>query len=312
MEYTKVTYVTIKASEILLTGKGTYKKGDRVVANFGSKKTPEYYIGTVTSSGMKVAVLFDDGDKHSFPKSSYKLMGLGIKRKRKTEIPKKDINKYMVDSPKSKPRIVVKKSEWSGPISFKGQPITELPKGLLKIDGTLDLENTKIKKLPDNLKIKGSLRLEGTPITKLPKGLEIGAHLILEGTNISSLPKDIKIGKTLYAKDSKLTKLPANLKVGGDLDLTNTPIKKLPKGLEVDGSLRLKDTDIDRFGIPKDIIVESVQLSDGKVIYPANWGKKKPKTTSNKSMKDAKKMAKDLKKRLIKEGNRIPTFLDDF
>jgi hypothetical protein len=79
-----------------------YKKGDRVVVNFGTKKEPEYYIGTVTRSGIKVSVLFDDGDKGSFPAKSNKLVGIGIKKKRKSEIPVKQIIKWVVKKSASK------------------------------------------------------------------------------------------------------------------------------------------------------------------------------------------------------------------
>ena len=82
---------------IELTSTTKFKKGDRVIANFGTKKEPEYYIGTVTSSGKKISVLFDDGDKSSFNPRGTKLQ-LGVKRKRKTEIPAKQIDKWVAKS----------------------------------------------------------------------------------------------------------------------------------------------------------------------------------------------------------------------
>jgi hypothetical protein len=89
---------------IKIESKVKYKKGDRVIANFGTKKEPEYYIGTITRSGAKVSITFDDGDKHSFSKSSIKLMGIGTKKKRKSEIPAKQLHKWLADgSPKKKP-----------------------------------------------------------------------------------------------------------------------------------------------------------------------------------------------------------------
>jgi len=116
-------YIEINADNIneILSASPQYKKGDRVIANFNTAKDPEYYVGTVTGirKGL-VYVVFDDGDKHSF-KPTRSLVGLvGITKKktgRKSQIPTKDINKWLsIDigkaSPKrkSKPNVVDKKS----------------------------------------------------------------------------------------------------------------------------------------------------------------------------------------------------------
>jgi len=76
-----------------------YKKGVRVIVNFDTVKNPEYYVGTVTAirNGL-VYVTFDDGDRGNY-KPTRSLVGLvGItesKKKRKSEIPKKDIDKWL-------------------------------------------------------------------------------------------------------------------------------------------------------------------------------------------------------------------------
>lgn len=51
--------------------------------------------------------------------------------------------------------------------------------------GDLDLMNTPITSLPDDLTVNGNLDLEGTPITSLPDNLKINGYLDLSNTPIS-------------------------------------------------------------------------------------------------------------------------------
>jgi len=118
-------YININAESIDIFGSPPkYKKGVRVIVNFNTTKDPEYYVGTVSGirSGL-IYVTFDDGDKHNF-KPTRSLVGLvGItlsKKKRKTEIPAKDIDKWLdIDigeaSPKRKPKtnVVEKKAKFN-------------------------------------------------------------------------------------------------------------------------------------------------------------------------------------------------------
>nr|DAE76260.1 MAG TPA: leucine-rich repeat protein [Caudoviricetes sp.] len=72
--------------------------------------------------------------------------------------------------------------------------------------GYLDLSDTPIQTLPDNLTVGGGLDLRGTPIQTLPDNLIVGGYLNLRGTPIQTLPD--------------------NLIVGGYLNLSGTPIFK--------------------------------------------------------------------------------------
>ena len=92
--------------------------------------------------------------------------------------------------------------------------------------GNLELSNTQITSLPDNLKVGGDLNLSNAPITSLPDNLEVGGGLYLHNTQITSLPDNLEVGGDLYLSDSKITSLPDNLEVGGGLYLRNTPISK--------------------------------------------------------------------------------------
>ena len=55
----------------------------------------------------------------------------------------------------------------------------------LIVKGDLDLSNTKITSLPNNLKVGGSLDLAYAPITSLPDNLQVGGYLYLYNTPIS-------------------------------------------------------------------------------------------------------------------------------
>jgi len=109
-------------SSIIGAASPQYKKGVRVIVNFNTAKDPEYYVGTVSSlRGGLVYVIFDDGDKGSYKPTSSKVGLVGITKKkigRKSEIPAKDINKWLdidigKNSPKRKPKsnVVKKKSK---------------------------------------------------------------------------------------------------------------------------------------------------------------------------------------------------------
>jgi hypothetical protein len=74
------------------------------------------------------------------------------------------------------------------------------------VDDFLDLYDTPIQSLPNNLTVRGRLRLTFCKnIKRLPNGLKVGA-LVLSSTNIDELPSDLQIE--------------------GDLEIQNTPIAK--------------------------------------------------------------------------------------
>ena len=73
---------------------------------------------------------------------------------------------------------------------------------------------------------KGDLDLTNTPITSLPDNLQVGGDLYLYNTKITSLPNNLQVGGFLNLSNTPITSLPDNLQVGGDLDLENTPLSK--------------------------------------------------------------------------------------
>ena len=57
--------------------------------------------------------------------------------------------------------------------------IEQLEQMMRENGGDLDLEDTKITSLPDNLKVGGDLNLRGARITSLPENLTVGVWLDL-------------------------------------------------------------------------------------------------------------------------------------
>ena len=94
-------------------------------------------------------------------------------------------------------------------------------------EGHLNLYNTPITSLPDNLtRVGGDLYLEDTLITSLPDNLEVSGYLSLNNTQITSLPNNLKVGGDLYLNNTPIASLPDNLEVGRDLWLSNTPLSQ--------------------------------------------------------------------------------------
>jgi len=73
---------------------------------------------------------------------------------------------------------------------------------------------------------KGDLNLTNTPITSLPQDLKVKGYLDLDGSKITSLPPGLTVGGSLHLRNTLITSLPQGLTVGGSLDLGKTPISK--------------------------------------------------------------------------------------
>ena len=116
--------------------------------------------------------------------------------------------------------------------------------GAITVGGWLDLSDTGITSLPDNLTVGGGLYLRGTGITSLPDNLTVGGGFDLSDTGITSLPDNLTVGGWLDLRDTGITSLPDNLTVGGGLYLRDTGITSLPDNLTVGGRLDLSDTGI--------------------------------------------------------------------
>jgi hypothetical protein len=96
----------------------------------------------------------------------------------------------------------------------------------------------------DKIVVNGYLDLSNTPITSLPNNIEVDGSLWLRSTPIKSLPDNLKVGKDLDLKNTLIESLPDNFIVRGYLDLRHTPIKSLPDNLKVDKDLGIQFTEI--------------------------------------------------------------------
>ena len=134
--------------------------------------------------------------------------------------------------------------KWFSDLGIDESRYEILPDFSIKMGGYLNLSNTQITSLPDNLSVGGDLNLSNTPITTLPDNLTVGGWLDLSNTSITSLPDNLTVGGWLDLSNTPITSLPDNLSVGWNLNLSNTPITSLPDNLSVGGSLDLENTPI--------------------------------------------------------------------
>jgi hypothetical protein len=94
-----------------------------------------------------------------------------------------------------------------GDLNLRNTHITRLPDNLIMVGGNLSLYGTQITKLPDTLKaVGGGLYAHGLPITTLPDGLVVGGDLILQDTPIESFPDGLVVGGDLHLSGARILK----------------------------------------------------------------------------------------------------------
>jgi len=92
-------------------------------------------------------------------------------------------------------------------LDLYGTPITELPKGIKVVNGSLDICNTKVSKLPNNLVVSTAFALCNTPIEKLPEGLIVGDELDLRETNLKDYSNLHKICSSFRVTEEKYNEI---------------------------------------------------------------------------------------------------------
>ncbi len=123
-----------------------------------------------------------------------------------------------------------------GNLSIENTRIKKLSENI-KIAYAFYAENSDITNFPKSLindnKFNGTIDLENTNITELPEELEFcGSNLILRNTKIKKLPSNLKkVYGNLYINNTLITELPDNLIITESLDIRNTLITELPKNL---------------------------------------------------------------------------------
>jgi len=78
-----------------------------------------------------------------------------------------------------------------GGIDLSDTPLREWPNSLKKTRGWVNLNRSKIERLPENFYVGNSLSLVKTPIKSLPNGLYVKSELDLQGTKITHVPDDL-------------------------------------------------------------------------------------------------------------------------
>jgi hypothetical protein len=157
---------------------------------------------------------------------------------------------------------------YPGRLDLNGTDVTELPAGFrcyqlelrntpiralpddLQVDCKLDLQDCKeLTALPENLKV-GTLILRGcTALEVLPEGLDV-CFLDLRGcTRLPCWPRrlNLRIGRLNASGCTQLTELPRGLGPLSQLDVSNcSNLAKLPDGLRVSSWIDLGGTKVTR------------------------------------------------------------------
>jgi len=114
------------------------------------------------------------------------------------------------------------------------------------VNGELDLDETPIQFLPNNLIINGSLSLwRCGNLEFLPDNLVINGDLTLSACeNLQFLPSNLVVNGDMSLMYTPIKFLPDNFEVGGGLNLYGTQIQSLPDNLYVERDLQLGGTQI--------------------------------------------------------------------
>ena len=109
-----------------------------------------------------------------------------------------------------------------GGLYLENTRIKSLPSTLTRVPGDLNLINSAIETLPDNLKVDGWLDLRNSDIRELPKGLTVGYYLNLDNTQVSALPSDLRVNSRINFNETVVWRSPSNISREGFIDLART------------------------------------------------------------------------------------------
>ena len=101
--------------------------------------------------------------------------------------------------------------------------------------GSLDLRDSTIRKLPNDLHVTGALDLRGCQyLTELPDNLYVAFYLRLwDCVKITKLPNDLYVGGNLALIHTNISEIPNNLYVGVDLFIRGTPLSNKYSNYEI-------------------------------------------------------------------------------
>ena len=95
-------------------------------------------------------------------------------------------------------------------------------------EGNLVLNDSNIRKLPNDLYVRGYLKLNNSKqLIKLPDKLHVGGWLdIRDCSQITELPDDLFVGGWLALPYTNISEIPNNLYVHYDLYVYDTPLSR--------------------------------------------------------------------------------------
>jgi hypothetical protein len=108
------------------------------------------------------------------------------------------------------------------------------------INGDVILSYSDVTELNYLVKVEGSLSLDDTPIESLDNLKSVGGYLSLYKTKIESLPMLKYVRSGLSLRSSLIESLPKGLYVGGDLYLRMTPLSKSTTKEELRNKINVK------------------------------------------------------------------------
>ena len=97
-----------------------------------------------------------------------------------------------------------------------------------RYEGNLVLNDSNIRKLPNDLYVRGYLKLNNSKqLIKLPDKLHIGGWLDIRNcSQITELPDDLFVGGWLALPYTNISEIPNNLYVHYDLYIYDTPLSR--------------------------------------------------------------------------------------
>lgn len=155
-------------------------------------------------------------------------------------------------------------------LDLDGYPGKELPDDLKYVDGSLNLSNSKIKRLPENLEITGTLTLHAVEADVIIPDSVTYSGLDISMSGVSKVPGNRTINFLYIADNWNVKALPNGLAML-DLDATTSMLEYIPKDIKVFQSVYISETPfidnfIDEGGLQhmdSDRIIEVL-----KIIYP--------------------------------------------
>lgn len=139
-----------------------------------------------------------------------------------------------------------------GNLSIYRTRITKLPENCTKINGNLILKNTLIQNLPEGLIVNGKMILDYSENQK-------------DESKIKKLPNNLRINRTLTLINTDTNILSENLYVLGSLILKNCTISTFPKKITIRGTLGIKNCVLSDSDHNKNIVENLRNLLDYKI-----------------------------------------------